>query len=276
MVVPRRRGSRCIRPSTLARAGGDFCQGAHTVTVVGAGRVELRVLRVGYSEQHKRVTVTGGETATADFQMAPVAVMLDPVVTTATGEARRVEVGHGISRVDAETVTEQKPVSTVEDVLTARPPGVRVMQVMQGTQTGAVARVRIRGRSSLSLSSDPIYIVVGARVANDRGSASFTTGGTYPSRSLCGYMDATDFVRLPKLSLTFNAPESWAGVLRGQRLSASLAARNLGLLFLLGGLLADEWRSGDSYLDRDGTDQRNVSTRNGLLVDATRNVRRMS
>ncbi len=44
--------------------------------------------------------------------------------------------------------------------------------------------------------------------------------------------------------------------------------------FLYGGLLADEWRSGDSYLDRDETDQRNVSTRNGFLVDATRNVYR--
>jgi hypothetical protein len=44
--------------------------------------------------------------------------------------------------------------------------------------------------------------------------------------------------------------------------------------FLLGGLLADEWRSGDSYLDRDETDQRNVSARNGFLEDATRNVYR--
>jgi hypothetical protein len=44
--------------------------------------------------------------------------------------------------------------------------------------------------------------------------------------------------------------------------------------FLYGGLLADEWRSGDSYLDRDETDQRNVSARNGFLVDATRNVYR--
>ncbi len=44
--------------------------------------------------------------------------------------------------------------------------------------------------------------------------------------------------------------------------------------FLLGGLLADEWRSGDSYLDRDETDQRNVSARNGFLVDATRNAYR--
>ena len=41
---------------------------------------------------------------------------------------------------------------------------------------------------------------------------------------------------------------------------------------LLGGLLADEWRSGDSYLDRDETDQRNVSARNSFMLTATRNI----
>ncbi len=42
--------------------------------------------------------------------------------------------------------------------------------------------------------------------------------------------------------------------------------------FLLGGLLADEWRSGDSYLDRDETDQRNISARNSFMLTATRNL----
>jgi uncharacterized protein YegP (UPF0339 family) len=44
--------------------------------------------------------------------------------------------------------------------------------------------------------------------------------------------------------------------------------------FLLGGLLADEWRSGDSYLDRDETDQRNVSARNSFMLTSTRNIYR--
>ena len=153
--------------------------GEYTIRGLRAGTVEVRTLRVGFSEQRQQVAVADGETATLNFQLKAVAVMLNPVVTTATGEERRVEVGNAIARVDAASVTEQKPVSTVEDVLTARAPGV---QVMQGTQTGAGARVRIRGTSSLSLSNDPIYIVDGVRVANDRGSASFTTGGTYPSR----------------------------------------------------------------------------------------------
>jgi TonB-linked SusC/RagA family outer membrane protein len=153
--------------------------GEYTIRGVRVGTVEVRTLRVGFSEQRQQVTVADGQTVTLNFQLNAVAVMLNPVVTTATGEERRVEVGNAIARVDAASVTEHKPVSTVEDVLTARAPGV---QVMQGTQTGVGARVRIRGTSSLSLSNDPIYIVDGVRVANDRGSASFTTGGSYPSR----------------------------------------------------------------------------------------------
>lgn len=154
-------------------------EGLYSIRGINPGSVEVRVLRVGYSEQRKQVTVAAGESATVDFQMAPVAVMLNPVVTTATGEQRRVEVGNAISRVDAATVTDEKPVTTVNDILTSRAPGV---QVIAGTQTGAGDRVRIRGTNSLSLSNDPIYIVDGVRVANDRGSASFTTGGTYPGR----------------------------------------------------------------------------------------------
>jgi TonB-dependent SusC/RagA subfamily outer membrane receptor len=153
--------------------------GEYTIRGVRAGALEVRTLRVGFSEQRQQVTVRDGETVTLNFQLKAVAVMLNPVVTTATGEERRVEVGNAIARVDAATVTDEKPVTTVNDILTSRAPGV---QVIAGTQTGAGDRVRIRGTSSLSLSNDPIYIVDGVRVAGDRGSASFTTGGTYPSR----------------------------------------------------------------------------------------------
>ena len=44
--------------------------------------------------------------------------------------------------------------------------------------------------------------------------------------------------------------------------------------FLLGGLLADEWRSGDSYINRDETDQRNINPQNSFVTSATRNLYR--
>jgi len=43
---------------------------------------------------------------------------------------------------------------------------------------------------------------------------------------------------------------------------------------LLGGLLADEWRSGDSFIDRDQIDQREVERRNSFLLTANRNTHR--
>ncbi len=45
-------------------------------------------------------------------------------------------------------------------------------------------------------------------------------------------------------------------------------------LFLYGGLLADEWRSGDTFAQRDETDQRSIDFSNGNINTAFRNVQR--
>lgn len=44
--------------------------------------------------------------------------------------------------------------------------------------------------------------------------------------------------------------------------------------FLLGGLLADEWRSGDTFQQRNETDQRNIDSTNSFMNTAFRNVSR--
>ena len=87
---------------------------------------QVRVLRVGYAEQKKPVTVTANEEATVDFALAPVAVSLAPVVTTATGEQRRVEIGNSVAQIDARKVVEEAPVRNVDDLLNSRTAGVAV------------------------------------------------------------------------------------------------------------------------------------------------------
>lgn len=154
-------------------------EGVYTLRGLTPGTVTLRVLVLGYAEQSQTVTVVAGQTATADFQLQPTAIDLAPVVVTATGEQRRIEVGNSIARVNASSVVQTAPVSNVADLLTARAPGVLTIP---GTQTGAGVRVRIRGLSSLSLSNNPIYIVDGVRIEGTTGSASVSVGGTTPSR----------------------------------------------------------------------------------------------
>jgi TonB-linked SusC/RagA family outer membrane protein len=153
--------------------------GRFTVRGVPARAVAVRVLRVGFQEQSRQVTVTAGAPTTADFQLRTATINLTPVVTTATGEIRRVEIGNAVSTIDAAKVTETAPVANVADLLNSRAPGV---SVLSGTQTGTGQRVRIRGANSLSLNNDPIYVIDGIRMTSNNSSASFGTGGNNPGR----------------------------------------------------------------------------------------------
>jgi TonB-linked SusC/RagA family outer membrane protein len=155
-------------------------EGRYTIRGIGAGRVEARVLRLGYAEVRLPVTVAAGQTATLDFQLRAVAMSLSPIVTTATGQQRRVEVGNAIAQVDAAELVQTRPVTNVGDLITSRAAGV---QVFGGVQTGAGTRIRIRGTSSLSLTNNPIFIIDGIRVESSTGSSSVSVGGTTPSRS---------------------------------------------------------------------------------------------
>lgn len=66
-----------------------------------------------------------------------------------------------------------------------------------------------------------------------------------------------------------------AGALRLGALARHSQATSGGESFwLLGGLMADEWRSSDTFVQRDQTDQRNVETNNGNLNNAFRAAHR--
>jgi TonB-linked SusC/RagA family outer membrane protein len=154
-------------------------EGQYTIRAVRPGSVELRVLRVGFSERKQTVTVVAGQTVTADFAMTAVPIALAPVVTTATGEQRRVELGNSIGNIDAAKLTQEKPITNIGDLLGGRVAGVTVTP---GVQTGAGIRIRIRGTSSLSLTNNPIYVIDGIRVEGTTGASSVSVGGTTVSR----------------------------------------------------------------------------------------------
>src|SRR5439155_10212808 len=71
--------------------------GKYTMNGVRAGTIEVQVLRIGYAPLKKTVTVTAGAAVNLDFQLTVAAVRLQDVVTTATGQQRKIELGHAIS-----------------------------------------------------------------------------------------------------------------------------------------------------------------------------------
>ena len=162
--------------SLFAATGPD---GRYTLRNVPAGSHEVRVIRVGYREQKKPITMSAGQTTELDFALAQVVVQLQQVVTTATGETRKTELGTTVAQIDASQVTSTAPVTSLSDVLNARAPGVIVTG---GSQTGGGARIRIRGVNSLNLANDPIYIIDGIRMTSNMESSNLFTGGAQPSR----------------------------------------------------------------------------------------------
>jgi TonB-linked SusC/RagA family outer membrane protein len=139
-----------------------------------AGSHEVRVLRVGFTEQKRTVVVPANGNATLDFVMTPSVVRLDEVVTTATGQQRRSELGNSVQTLgDIGKNVEQGPVKNLTDLLVAKAPGV---QVQSANMTGGAPVVRIRGIKSLSLTSEPIYVIDGVRLNNT--TVGIGTGGT--------------------------------------------------------------------------------------------------
>jgi len=128
---------------------------------VHTGNHDIQAFRVGYQPQKKSVTVAAGEVTTADIEMVVSIVRLQEVVTTATGQQRKVELGNAISTLgDVQSKVETTPINSFSDLITMKAPGV---VVLPGVMTGGAPTVRIRGLSSISLTNAPIYVVDGVR-----------------------------------------------------------------------------------------------------------------
>lgn len=153
--------------------------GSYAIRGLAPGAVTMRVLRLGFAEARQPATIVAGQVATVNITLTAVPISLSPVVSTATGNQRRVEVGNAIAQVSAAELTEKLPVTNMGDLLQGRAAGVTVFG---GMQPGAGIRIRIRGTSSLSLTNNPIYIIDGIRMEGATGSSTVSVGGTTPSR----------------------------------------------------------------------------------------------
>jgi TonB-linked SusC/RagA family outer membrane protein len=173
--------------STTANADGKYM-----IAGVAPGTYRVTARRVGYQAISKDVTVTADQPATLDFSLVAAATKLDEIVTTAVGEQRRYEVGNVISTINADSITPTAPITSITDLISARAPGVEVME--QSGITGSGPAIRIRGQSSLLLQSDPIIIVDGVRQDNTPGTAESLGGygGTNPSPSRLNDLDFND------------------------------------------------------------------------------------
>ena len=172
-------------------------QGKYTITGVGPGTYRVTARRVGYQPLMKEITLVADQTATLDFALAAAPTRLDEVVTTAVGQQRRYEVGNDISTINADSIAPTAPITSLTDLISARAPGVTVLET--SGMTGSGEAIRIEGLTSLVLQNDPILIVDGVRQDNSAGGdiASYPFGaGAHPTPTRLNDIDFSDIATI--------------------------------------------------------------------------------
>ncbi|CAN5750447.1 SusC/RagA family TonB-linked outer membrane protein [soil metagenome] len=150
-------------------------EGRYLFRNVAPGSYAVRVLRLGYRPRTGSANVAPGENVTLDFALTGAPVQLDEIVTTATGEQRKLEVGNVVATIDAARIAEESPIAEFGNLLSGRAAGVQVQKT--GGTTGTGTRIRIRGSNSVSLSNEPLYYIDGIRMESGATSSTLDIGG---------------------------------------------------------------------------------------------------
>src|SRR5574341_1883235 len=157
--------------------------GTYRIVGAPARTVEVRARLIGFAPMNRQATVTAGQTATVNFEMAVSALQLEQVVVTGSGQAVEVKkLGNTVATVHAPQFS---PISSPTELLQGREPGL--VGLPNSGLTGEGARIRIRGNASLAMSNEPIVFVDGVRINSKGGFAGMAGnvgagGGGEPSR----------------------------------------------------------------------------------------------
>ena len=148
--------------------------GRYVLLNVPAGEHTVQATLIGFDEATQTVTVTAGQTATADIQMASTAISLNEIVVTGVGaETTRRALGTSVEVLAAEDF-ELAPVQSVDQLLQGRVAGATVNATSAQPGTGSL--INFRGVSSVFGAQTPVIYVDGVRVDNDQSTAAGTGG----------------------------------------------------------------------------------------------------
>jgi len=152
-----------VGTSLGALSGAD---GSFTIQNVPVGTQEIEARRLGYRRATVSVVVQSATEARIDLRLAQSAIELDQVVVTGTpGGTRRRAIGNAVATVNAAEVLERSGATDVSGLINGRAPGV-IMTPGTG-RVGSGPSINIRGRSTISLSQEPLIYIDGVRVNND-------------------------------------------------------------------------------------------------------------
>jgi TonB-linked SusC/RagA family outer membrane protein len=141
--------------------------GSYLLLNVPTGTYTVAVQRIGFGQVEQEVTVDADETVIADFRLSQEALQLNEVIITGTpGGTQRRAIGNTVTSVGVADVVQDVAVTSMQDLLSARTPGLR-FNILDGN-VGTGAPISIRGVGSFSEArNQPLLYVDGVRVNNE-------------------------------------------------------------------------------------------------------------
>jgi len=147
--------------STLTKADGRY-----SLSGVPAGSDLLRARIIGYAEATQPVMLAAGDTVVVDVALTGYAVTLSEVVVTGYGEQRLGAVTGAVSSVSDSQFNTGRIISPAQ-LIGSKAPGVQVIE--NTNEPGGGTSIRIRGTTSVSAASDPLYVIDGMPMGTGAG-----------------------------------------------------------------------------------------------------------
>lgn len=147
------------------RTGYD---GSFTMTGIGAGDHNMRVVILGYRPQSQNVNVPSGGTARVSIDMAVQAIALSELVVVGYGQQRAASLSGSVQTVDSTQFNAGRVVSP-EQLIAGKVAGV---QIVDTGEPGGGISIRVRGGSSVTSSNEPLFVVDGVPLVVGGGLSS--------------------------------------------------------------------------------------------------------
>ncbi len=156
--------------------------GRYAITGVPGGSDLLHARLIGYQPANQPVMVAGDETVVVDVALTPSAVGLSAVVVTGYGVQRVGDITGSVTAVSDSQFNTGRVVSP-QMLIQSKVAGV---QVVDNNDPGGGLSLRIRGPTSVTASSEPLYVVDGVPLGTGSG------GGLSAGRDPLNFINPND------------------------------------------------------------------------------------
>lgn len=150
-------GANVLIKGTLTGASADF-DGAYLIENLEPGTLELEASFVGFLPMTKTITIVAGQTATLNFALETDAIILEETVVIGYGVQKKTDRTGAVANLTAQEMgggVLTDPVAGIQGKIA----GVSVTK--KGGDPNAGFDIKIRGASSLTTSTSPLFVVDG-------------------------------------------------------------------------------------------------------------------